>query len=205
MASYHWSGDCNNICHGVTILVLNNVVMVQLVIQTIPNMCLRKTVPFFIGITRSLKCFRDSIPHALAEAFGEPKPDPSPDSIHNMQPPQSPSPSAFPPASFLSTLGHDDSAAPGARTASVKLARAKPKLPSWLTPAGGSPSAILSPPTPLLVRQSVERSVSRTMVAESGGVVYLGGFVDVRFRGVSRLYQCKLRARELTVHAYFGC
>lgn len=94
---------------------------------------------------RFLRCFKDFIPAAVATAFGE---DPSVPAPHaaSMQPPPPQSPQIWSASTWSS-----DSSSSGPATVRSSVARTPSQVPSWLTTALGSTSAV-SPATPLLVR-----------------------------------------------------
>lgn len=94
---------------------------------------------------RFLRCFKDSIPAAIATAFGEDPPVSAPHQA-SMHPPPPQSPQVWGSSIWSSD---NSSSRPGTTRSSV--ARTPAQVPSWLTTALGSTSAV-SPATPLLVR-----------------------------------------------------
>lgn len=97
---------------------------------------------------RYLTSFRDKIPCALAEAFGE---DNVALSAPGVEPPRSPTPRAS--TSSASCGGIINGSKLG-----TTAARAPVELPSWLASRPGFPSLVASPPTPLLVKLNLSSS-----------------------------------------------
>lgn len=93
---------------------------------------------------RSMRCYRDAIPAALAAAFTESGTPSRPSRIVMQPPPQSPQ------DHFPSIWAENTPSRP--RPPRVARARDSTKAPAWLAAALGPPS-VSSPATPLLVRQ----------------------------------------------------
>eukprot|EP00752_Nemacystus_decipiens_P011893 g10545.t1 len=94
---------------------------------------------------RFLRCFKDSIPAALAASFGEDSPASAPQAAA-MQPPHPQSPQVWPSSAWSGSDG-------SATTSRSSVVRTPGEVPSWLTTVLGSTSAA-SPATPLLRRSA---------------------------------------------------
>lgn len=106
--------------------------------------CSSRCVPHLSAVcARFLRCFKDSIPAALAKAFGEDPPVSAAD-VASMQPPPPQSPQVW-----GASIWSSDSS--GSATTRSRVARTPVQVPSWLSTALGSTPAA-SPATPLLVR-----------------------------------------------------
>lgn len=96
-------------------------------------------------IARFLRCYKNSIPAALAAAFGEDSPASAPQPA-SMEPPPPQSPQVWPSSIWSGSAG-------SATTSRSSAARTPGEVPSWLTTVLGSTSSA-SPATPLLVSAS---------------------------------------------------
>ncbi|CAM9203567.1 unnamed protein product [Laminaria digitata] len=113
---------------------------------------------------RSLRCYRDSIPAAMAAAFGVAEATSAPE----------PAPMQPPPPQFPSSIWADDSSSGPATIPTIRVARTPSQTPSWLTAALGS-TTTASPATPLLRKPAWADDSSDNESVPSGRRWHRGG------------------------------